>query len=406
MAYLLSGDVATFSADRGQVFYFSPSISGDPRIALKNSNTDFGAKYGIAISNDRLKIYLASSGSPYIRILNVSTGVLDSNPASVPAAFATSCFLNSDGSELCVTNFGSSGTGTIVRYDTSNMSKLTDPSTWPTGLPRKGDYSSDDVWLAIPHETTPYITIYERGTMTKISNPATLPANTGLSAKFSPDNAFLAVGGVGNPSLRIYDTSNWSSVSLTTNITIQISQLAWSPDGSKLAVGSENSPYIAVYNTSNWTQITLPSFSAYQMQRICGLHWLNNDVLLGGIDFVSVRQSAFITIDITNTSVLNYQTNGLQGIGLYGLAFTNGMAYRTLSGTVVDTSSPPDGLERTVRAYDRQNGSILAETVSASDGTFELVVYTSSPCYVVALGADGSPNEISKIVDRVGPIST
>jgi hypothetical protein len=49
--------------------------------------------------------------------------------------------------------------------------------------------------MAVAHAVTPFVTIYSisGSTFTKLTNPSTLPTGTGNGVSFSPDGAFMAV---------------------------------------------------------------------------------------------------------------------------------------------------------------------------------------------------------------------
>jgi hypothetical protein len=86
------------------------------------------------------------------------------------------------------------------------MSKLPDPSTLPTSIGNGASFSPDGTYLAIVHNTSPYVTIYKRDgdTFTKLANPSTLPTSTALGASFSPDGAYLAIAHASSPYVIIY----------------------------------------------------------------------------------------------------------------------------------------------------------------------------------------------------------
>jgi hypothetical protein len=83
--------------------------------------------------------------------------------------------------------------------------KLSDPATLPAGDGDGAAFSPDGMYLAIAHDTSPYLTIYKRSgdTFTKLSAPATTPTGIGLGAAFSPDGAHLAIA---------HDTSSYLTI--------------------------------------------------------------------------------------------------------------------------------------------------------------------------------------------------
>ena len=67
--------------------------------------------------------------------------------------------------------------------------------------------------LAVGHSTSPYVTIYNTADWSKISNPSTLPTGAGNGVAFSPDGSKLAVAHFSSPYVTIYNTSDWSKIS-------------------------------------------------------------------------------------------------------------------------------------------------------------------------------------------------
>jgi hypothetical protein len=67
--------------------------------------------------------------------------------------------------------------------------KSPDPSSLPAGNGSAVSFSSDGVYLAVGHSTTPFMTIYKRSgdTFAKLADPSTLPASAGTGVSFSTD---------------------------------------------------------------------------------------------------------------------------------------------------------------------------------------------------------------------------
>ena len=113
------------------------------------------------------------------------------------------------------------------------------------------------VYLAVPHGTSPFISIYpwDSGFGTKYANPSTLPPYASQSVAFSPDGADIAVTHVGSPLISVYP---WSSgfgtryANPSTAVTGSQGKAAvFSPDSADIAIGSNGSPYIHVYPWSS-----------------------------------------------------------------------------------------------------------------------------------------------------------
>lgn len=73
--------------------------------------------------------------------------------------------------------------------------------------------------------------------------------------------------------------------------------------------------------------------------------------------------------------------------------------YGTLSGTVIDEAGNP--AQRKIRVYDRSMGTLLAETISNSDGTYSLPALINGEMYAVALDDDTPPSLNALIFDRI-----
>jgi Tol biopolymer transport system component len=80
--------------------------------------------------------------------------------------------------------------------------------TPPDGTGYACAFSPDGRFLAVGHNTSPFITVYERSgtTFTKLS-ALTAPENTGWGCAFSPDGRFLAVSHSTSPHITVYETS-------------------------------------------------------------------------------------------------------------------------------------------------------------------------------------------------------
>ena len=84
--------------------------------------------------------------------------------------------------------------------------KTTDPAALPTGTGFGAAWSPDGRYLAIAHDSSPYVTIYDwsTGVPVKIANPATLPPSIGEGAAWSPDGRYLSIAHGSSPYVTIY----------------------------------------------------------------------------------------------------------------------------------------------------------------------------------------------------------
>jgi len=105
-------------------------------------------------------------------------------------------------------------------YGGSNFSIFTSPITCslseitPDSLPPDASYgsswSNDGIYLAVAHDTSPYITIYKRtgDTFNKLSDPVDLPAGPAYSGcAFSNNGIYLVVAHNNSPYITIYKRS-------------------------------------------------------------------------------------------------------------------------------------------------------------------------------------------------------
>jgi hypothetical protein len=94
-------------------------------------------------------------------------------------------------------------------WDTS-ITELSDPDDLPTNTSYGGvAFSNDGTYMSVAHSTSPYITIYKRSgdTFTKLSNPSTLPTGTGYGVAFSNDDTYMSVAHSDSPYITIYKTT-------------------------------------------------------------------------------------------------------------------------------------------------------------------------------------------------------
>jgi WD40 repeat protein len=122
--------------------------------------------------------------------------------------------------------------------------KLPNPDILPTGSGRRTAFSPDDTYLAVAHNTSPFIAIYKRSgdTFTKLANPDILPTGTGFGTAFSPDSTYLAVGHSNTPFITIYKRSGDTFTKLANPDTLPPAQsqhggsVDFSPNGTYLAL--------------------------------------------------------------------------------------------------------------------------------------------------------------------------
>lgn len=172
-----------------------------------------------------------------------TSSIQQSNPGTLPAGQANSAKWSPDGRFLAVAH-NTTPFVTIYERSGTNFNKLANPGTLPAGNANCVAWSPNGDFLLVAHATTPFITIYQRQGLnfTKLSNPATLPANTGLSAAFSPNGEFLAVTcNDGAAGFNIYNIKGTTFTDITGSAGIASPDgykgiCAWAPDSKVLAL--------------------------------------------------------------------------------------------------------------------------------------------------------------------------
>ena len=161
-------------------------------------------------SDDRYLIVAANDLKVYIR----SGDVFSFSAVSIDVQPPGSCYsvdFTSDDTYLAV---GTQSSPFINIYSRAGdtFTKLTDPDILPTGgIVNALQFSNSDDYLVTTQNTTPFVNIYEHnlGALTKLPSPTVLPAGWGYDVSFSPDDTYLAVAhdGVGAPRLIVYKRS-------------------------------------------------------------------------------------------------------------------------------------------------------------------------------------------------------
>ena len=82
-----------------------------------------------------------------------------------------------------------------VTIDGDTFAKLSDPSILPAGTGNGVAFDPTDTYLAVVHNSSPYITIYKRNgdIFTKLPDPSTLPTNYSNGVAFDSTGTYLAV---------------------------------------------------------------------------------------------------------------------------------------------------------------------------------------------------------------------
>jgi sugar lactone lactonase YvrE len=179
------------------------------------------------------------------------------DPSSLPTGNGYGCAFDSTGTYLAVAH-DSSPYITIYKRDGDTFTKLANPATRPTGTGYGCAFDPTGTYLAVAHSGSPYITIYKRSgdTFTKLANPSTLPASTGNGCAFDPTGTYLAVAHNNSPRITIYKRSGDTFTKMADPATLPTGNgqgCAFDPTGTYLAVAHSGSPYITIYKRSGDT---------------------------------------------------------------------------------------------------------------------------------------------------------
>ena len=202
--------------------------------------------------------------SEYLTIYNTSTWGKLTNPSSIPTSDVAAVKFNSDGTQLAVLS-----TNGIIVYSSADS----DPSNWTvvsTGISTVPSYTAtdapeiafgkNDTLLAVPDANSPYVHIWNTSTWSKVSNPSTLPTGGGKGVAFCPDGSLLAVGHATSPYITIYNTSDWSKVSNPSTLPDDtVSALSFNKAGTDLQVAYND--LVTFYDVSDWSVINTTSGS-------------------------------------------------------------------------------------------------------------------------------------------------
>ena len=127
-------------------------------------------------------------------------------------------------------------TGLDPSFDTDTMSIL----TLPPNLGRGVDFSPDGNYLAVAHNTSPFLTIYKRDgdTFTKLPDPSELPTGSWANTiAFSFDGTYLAVGSNETPGVTMYKRDEDIFTVIPTDITLNSAdEVGFSPDDNYFGV--------------------------------------------------------------------------------------------------------------------------------------------------------------------------
>ena len=221
---------------------------GDILITTRNPGSAFVRTDGAVYLQSAYPALFALIGQDFLQWI----GTKISNPGTLPASTGNDAAWSPDGRYLAIVH-DTTPFVTIYDWDSGSPVKITNPETLPTNNGQAAAWSPDGRYLAIGHITTPFVTIYDwdSGSPVKIDNPGTLPASTGIGASWSSDGRYLAIAHQTTPFVTIYDWDSGSPVKITNPSTLPTGNgqaAAWSPDGRYLAIGHQTTPFVTIYD--------------------------------------------------------------------------------------------------------------------------------------------------------------
>jgi WD40 repeat protein len=226
--------------------YWKPSITGTPKIT---------GMFSFRRHDGTSSLIASIGGGVYKAPGDVFTKLAD--PADLPASEGLGVSFSSDGVYMAVAHTTTPFI-TIYRRSGNTFTKVANPSDLPIGGATAVAFSSDGVYLAVGHSSTPRITVYKRSgdTFTKLASPTDIPSTGVSSVAFSSDGTYLCIGFAASPYIWIFKRSGDTFTRLSDPATPPTGtgrSLSFSSDGVYLGVAHANSPYISVYKRSGDT---------------------------------------------------------------------------------------------------------------------------------------------------------
>jgi WD40 repeat protein len=203
--------------------YLAIGHSNSPYVTIYDWNTGSPVKIsdpgtlptgqgrGVDFSPDGRYLAVAHITTPFITIYDWLTGAPSkiTNPTTLPGNDGVGASWSPDGRYLAVASTPSPPVN-VYDWISGVPIKMPDPATLPSGGATIGArFSRDGRYLVVCSDTSssPKLAIYERTprSIIKISDPGTLPTGSLDESDFSPDNRYLAVAHNTSPYVTIYD---------------------------------------------------------------------------------------------------------------------------------------------------------------------------------------------------------
>ena len=245
----------TLKDQKGSPYGAGKLVAGKPytfRLVGTDFLADSGSGGGEEVNGQTEEtLEFADDINPYDPVYAVMRMNKLPDPANLPPNTGYGAAFSPDGTYLAIAH-DTSPYVTIYKRSGDTFTKLANPSTLPTGMGFGAAFSPDGTYLAIAHDTSPYVTIYKRSgdTFTKLANPTALPTGTGRGAAFSQDGSYLAIAHQASPYVTIYKRSGDTFTKLDNPSTLPTGTgfgAAFSQDGSYLAIAHATTPYATIY---------------------------------------------------------------------------------------------------------------------------------------------------------------
>jgi hypothetical protein len=268
--YMAIGDT---SGTGFQIYY----ISGTTFTPLTYAGWNMtGGATGVAWHPDSLNVAFTHATTPFIDIGFITSGsagtaIFDdlADPATLPTGNANGCAWSPNGQFLAVAHdttpfvtiyecTGTAGSGLV-------LTKLTNPASLPAGAGQGVAFSADGRFMTVAHTTTPFVTIYEINgtTFTKLTDPSSLPAGNGNGVAFSADGLHMAVAHATTPFITIYSVSGTTFTKLSNPSTLPDGtgqSVTFSSDNQFLVIANTTTAFLTIYRyvSGVWTKQTDP----------------------------------------------------------------------------------------------------------------------------------------------------
>lgn len=376
---------------------------------------------------------------------------MDAIPAFIAAASnVTWCHLavSPDKKRLVgVPQSNTSGSNFWFWKDTESRSAYGTPPLAFNGTIYAGDCSNTHYALG---GDSPYLYVYDWATST-FQNLSTSGLGTVAMLKFSPDGSKLAVGHRTSPYLRVYSTTDWSYVNVATSIIpgATVGGVGWTSDSAYVVVTGQESPYACAYTADLSSRVyNSTSYAAAAYARDCGSvephptdsrsvitnvgsyagtevpHLVITNAVTGAVTIVApktlgayfchgygydsvdkyIYAAGYASAQKTFVSRYKLDSSGVPvpfadgGVQLFAGGVIGSDVYANLiiiekdmyqiTGTVRDIDNVPAA--RTVRAYRRSNGQLMAQTTSdATSGDYTLILPDAGPWDLQFMAKDG-----------------